>query len=65
MCVSMHVRCVCVCDSQISATRSETSNLSLVYREAVNMRMPIQCSNVRPPCDMHAPQPHNNVNYKI
>ena len=61
----VHVRvcvcvCVCVCDSHRGATRSKTSNLSLVYREAVNSRMPIQCCNVRPPCDMHA-QKHTHI----
>ena len=53
VCVCVCV-CVYVCDSHRGATRSKTSNLSLVYREAVNTRMPIQCCNVRPLCDMHA-----------
>ena len=48
VCVCVRVR---VCDSQISVALSVNITLTLVYLEAINTCIPIQCCNSRPPCN--------------
>ena len=55
--------CICVCDSQLCVTLSVNITLTLVYQEAINTGIQIQCCNSRLPCNMHAQNyTHTNIN---